>query len=105
MLAPRVVRPPWASSRAWKIRTITPRMLTAVGPNRIAARPVPVIWEQLPVTEGIFSEEITKMNAPEMAMMEMALGCSATVFFRDLKPRYQKGRHTANQNRAWLTGR
>ena len=71
----------------------------------MAARPVPVIWEQLPVTEGIFSEEITKMNAPAMAMMDMDLGCSATVFLSDLKPINQKGRQTANQNRLCDTGR
>ena len=31
-------------------------METAEGPNRIAPSPVPVIWEQLPVTDGIFKE-------------------------------------------------
>ena len=37
-------------------------MLTAEGPNKMAPSPVPVMWEQLPVTEGIFKEEITKMK-------------------------------------------
>ena len=39
-----------------------PKILTEQGPKRIAPRPVPVIWEQLPVTEGIFKDEMTKIN-------------------------------------------
>jgi hypothetical protein len=33
----------------------------------IAPMPVPVGWEQLPVTEGIFREESTKIKAPATA--------------------------------------
>ncbi len=37
------------------------------GPKSIAPMPVPVGWEQLPVTDGIFREERTKMKAPDTA--------------------------------------
>ena len=58
-LAPRVVSPPWASRMAWKMSTIVPSTVIAVGPKRIAPRATPVGCEQLPVTEGIFSDEST----------------------------------------------
>jgi len=34
------------------------------GPKHITERPVPVGWEQLPVTEGSLREERMKMKAP-----------------------------------------
>ena len=52
-----VINPPCASKIAWKINTMIPKILVTHGPNKIAPRPVPVIWEQLPVTEGIFKRE------------------------------------------------
>ena len=67
VLAPSVVSPPCASRIAWKSSTIIPRIETALGPKRMAPSPVPVIWEQLPVTDGIFKEEITNTKAPDIA--------------------------------------
>ena len=43
VFAPIVVKPPCASKIAWNNKTIIPRMETALGPNKIAPRPVPVI--------------------------------------------------------------
>ena len=57
---PKVVRPPCASSSAWKSRTMMPMTLMAEGPNRMAPRPVPVGWELEPVTLGIFKADSTK---------------------------------------------
>ena len=66
--APSVVRPPCARKSDWYRRTIVPRTAVIAGPKRIAASPVPVGWEQLPVTiEGSFSADRTKMNAPATA--------------------------------------
>ena len=57
----------------------------------MAPRPVPVMCEQLPVTEGIFRDEITKTKAPEMAMR----GQGSAVFLYRIpqgeKARQQKG--------------
>ena len=61
----------------------TQRMLTVTGPNKIAPSPVPVICEQLPVTDGIFNDESTKMNAPAMARRVMDLRFAETVFLSD----------------------
>ena len=97
VLAPRVVSPPWASRMAWKRRTMTPRMLTQEGPKRMAPSPVPVMWEQLPVTEGIFREEITKIKAPDMASSMSAFRFSCTVLRIEKKPASTKGRHKTPQ--------
>ena len=70
-----------------------PRILTEHGPNRMAPSPVPVMWEQLPVTEGIFRDEITKMKAPDMASSVTALRFSDSVLRMDRKPAARKGRH------------
>ena len=92
--APSVVSPPWASNTAWKIRTMIPSTLTAHGPNRIAPRPVPVIWEQLPVTEGIFRDDSTNTNAPAIAISVMDLRFSCTLLFSDRNPNTKNGRQT-----------
>ena len=52
---------------AWNSSTMSPITAMAVGPNRMAPSPTPVGWEQLPVTEGIFSADSTKAKAPHMA--------------------------------------
>ena len=55
------------------------------------------MWEQLPVTEGIFSEEITKIKAPDMASRISALRFSCMVFRMEKKPDSKKGRHKRPQ--------
>src|SRR5690606_23609001 len=63
--APRVVKPPWASNKDWNSNTIVPITLITNGPNKIVPRPTPVGWEQLPVTDGIFNADNTKVKAPD----------------------------------------
>ena len=63
----------------------------------MAPRPVPVMCEQLPLTEGIFRDEITKTKAPEMAMRVRALRFFFTVFRRVKKPASRKGRQITPQ--------
>ena len=105
VFAPSVVSPPWASSTAWKTSTMIPRMLTADGPNRIAPSPVPVMWEQLPVTDGIFSDEITKINAPDMAIRTRFLLFSFTLFRSEINPAIRNGRQTAPHATQYPAGR
>ena len=93
-LAPNVVNPPCASKIAWNNKTIIPRMETALGPNKIAPRPVPVIWEQLPVTEGIFRDDSTNTKAPAIAISVMDLRFSCTLLFSDRNPNTKNGRQT-----------
>ena len=97
VLAPRVVRPPWASRMAWNTSTMTPSTAVAGTPKRMAARPVPVIWLQLPVTEGIFRDEITKTNAPAMASSSMAFRCSFAMRRMERTPAARKGRQMTPQ--------
>ena len=68
-----------------------PRMLTADGPNRMAPRPVPVMWEQLPVTDGIFKEEITNTKAPAIARSTSVLRLASMVFRIEKKPARRNG--------------
>ena len=79
MLAPRVVRPPWANKMAWNRSTTAPMGAMAAGPNSTAPRPVPVGWEQLPVTEGSFRAERTNVNA---AATPSSMRCSGFSFIR-----------------------
>ena len=72
-------------------------MLTADGPKRMAPNPVPVMWEQLPVTDGIFSEEITNTKAPAIARSGSSRELAATVFFMEKKPAARKGIHRIPQ--------
>lgn len=95
VLAPSVVKPPCASRTAWKTRTITPNTEAAGTPNKIAARPVPVIWLQLPVTEGILSEEITKINAPDIASSKTDLRRCCIRCRIEMTPAVKNGRHNA----------
>ena len=70
---------------------LLPRMDTALGPNRIAPRPVPVMCEHEPVTDGILSDEITKINAPAMATSVIARRSCATVRLMEKYPASRKG--------------
>lgn len=82
-----------------------PSTLTAAGPNRIAPSPVPVIWEQLPVTDGIFKDEITKINAPDMAISVIVFRFSFTLFFREINPAARNGRQIMPHVTQNATGR
>ena len=72
-------------------------MLVVHGPKRIAPSPVPVIWEQLPVTDGILRAEITKIYAPDIAKIVIALGFSENIFFILRNPFTKNGMQTAPQ--------
>ena len=82
IFAPRVLIPPWASSSAWKSRTIVPTSGRAMGPTASVPKVVPVRCELLPATEGILSAERMKTKAAERAkvlrMRGAALICRAT---------------------------
>ena len=96
-LAPRVVRPPWASRMAWKIRTIRARNEVALTPYRTAERPVPVGCELEPVADGSLSDESRKMNAPASATVIFCSGCSRISFTIALAPNTMKGIARMNQ--------
>src|SRR5665647_364419 len=91
VFAPRVVIPPWARSKAWKIKTIIPNTVIAVGPKRIVPRPTPVGWELLPVTEGIFKADKTKAKAPAIPSNIFKLGWRVTVLLMDRTPAITNG--------------
>ena len=74
-----------------------PSTAVAGTPKRMAARPVPVIWLQLPVTEGIFREEITKTNAPAIARSSMAFRCSFAMRRMENTPATRNGRQITPQ--------
>ena len=82
-----------------------PSTLTAAGPNRIAPSPVPVICEQLPVTDGIFSDEITKIKAPAMAISVMLLLFSLTLFLSEMNPAIRNGRQMTPHATQYPAGR
>ena len=65
---------------AWKIKTIVANTAVAAGPNNAALNPLPVGWEQLPVTEGNFNDERTNINAPLTASKALDSGNSSTTF-------------------------
>ena len=85
-LAPRVVNPPCASNIAWKSNTITPSTDVAAGPKSAAPNPLPQGCEQLPVTDGIFKDDNTNMNAPETASKDLDSGNSENTFLIFISP-------------------
>lgn len=56
------------------------------------------MWLQLPVTEGIFREEITKTKAPAMAKSSMAFCRSLAMRRIEITPAARTGRQTAPQS-------
>jgi hypothetical protein len=62
ILAPSVESPPWARNSLWNRRTIAQTTAVIHGPNEIVESPVPVGWEQLPVTDGSFKEDRMKIK-------------------------------------------
>ena len=104
-LAPSVVRPPCASRMAWKMRTMRPRTLVAVGPKSMAPSPVPVMCELDPVTLGILSEEMTNTKAPARASSVRARRFSERTFLMDWKPTTTNGRLTTPHAMQYCTGR
>ena len=104
-LAPNVVNPPCASKIAWKINTIIPKILVTHGPNKIAPRPVPVIWEQLPVTDGIFKDESTNTKAPVKASTVRALLSFPSIFLIFMKPITKNGTQITPHKIQYFTGR
>src|SRR5215210_4286304 len=77
-LAPSVVSPPCASSRAWNSSTIVPRTAMTGGRKRIEPTPVPVGWLELPVTLGSLMALSTNVNAPAAPSSSVDSGCSRT---------------------------
>ncbi|CAM5242350.1 hypothetical protein SHIRM173S_10511 [Streptomyces hirsutus] len=104
-LAPSVVSPPWASNRAWNSRVMVPSTAMMGGRNRMAPSPVPVGWEQLPVTEGSFSADRTKVNAPEAPSSSVLSGCSLTSRTSERAPWTTNGAAAAPHATACTGGR
>src|SRR5512143_330249 len=96
-LAPNVVMPPWASSKAWNSSTMVPSTAMTEGPNRIEPRPVPVGWEQLPVTEGSFKADKTNVKALQAASNSLARGYCFTTLATRRALITTNGRETAVQ--------
>ena len=71
----------------------------------MAPRPVPVGWEQLPVTDGNFSAESTKAKAPAAAMLRRAWGFSAKSLLNRTAPVTTKGAEMAYQATQCAAGR
>ena len=72
------------------------------GAEEDRSSPVPVIWEQLAVTEGIFSDDITKINAPDMAIRIRFLLFSFTLFLSEMNPAIRNGSRRAPHARSNL---
>ena len=81
VLAPSVVIPPCARSNAWKTNTIVAKTHVTAGPKSTALKPLPVGCEELPVTDGSFREDKTKINAPETANNGFDSGFSSVILF------------------------
>jgi hypothetical protein len=105
MFAPRVVNPPCAKSNAWNMRTMAERSDVVAGPYRITDNPVPVGWEDEPVTDGICSEESTNINAPDTASTSFCSGLSRNIFATFRAPHTTKGIATKNQNKHQIGGK
>jgi hypothetical protein len=75
------------------------------GPNITAPKPIPVGWEQLPVTEGIFKADKTKVKAPARAKSNFSSGLSFVIFTIDLTPKIKNGKNTNHQNAAQTGGK
>jgi hypothetical protein len=75
------------------------------GPNKIAPRPIPVGCEQLPVTEGIFSEDSTKVKAPAKASKNISLAFSLTTRLMALILNMANGKAAINHKEAHFTGK
>ena len=94
VFAPSVVSPPCARRSAWNKSTIIPSKDIIDGPKRIAPSPVPVGCEQLPVTEGIFSDERMKTKAPASARSIFVLLFFFACFCILIPPAIRNGIHT-----------
>jgi hypothetical protein len=80
-------------------------MLAVGAPNKIAASPVPVIWLQLPVTEGIFNDEITKIKAPDIAKSIKARLFSVIMPLIRRRPMIKNGMQSAAQAMQYSRGK
>ncbi len=85
-MAPMVVNPPCASRSAWKMRTMSDITDVTPTPKNMVENPVPVGWDDEPVTEGSLKEDMTKMNAPDRASMVLWAGSSCNIFRMLRKP-------------------
>src|SRR5512136_2028522 len=105
MFAPSTERPPWARKRLWKRRTIAQMIDVIHGPKQMAERPVPVGWEQLPVTEGSFRDERMKMKPPVTPSRGSASRSASITFFRCHTPYARQGKATSHQTMHHCQGR
>jgi len=66
---------------------------------------VPVGCEQLPVTDGSFNEDNTKIKAPAIPSMGFVSGCSSIIFFNLHTPYATNGNAIAYQNTHHFKGK
>jgi len=69
-------------------------------PKNMVEKPVPVGWEEEPVTDGSFRDDKTKMKAPDNASMVLCAGSSRMIFLIFRKPYIKNGTDTNVQNNA-----
>jgi len=75
------------------------------GPKQKAERPVPVGWEQLPVTEGSFRDERIKMNPPVTPSKGSASRSASRTFFSWYTPNTRHGMATIHHTRHHCPGK
>jgi hypothetical protein len=71
--------------------------LITVAPKNTAPNPLPVGWDELPVTEGTCNDDIIKINAPLTANKGFISGFSSVIFFIRITPWAIKGIASAYQ--------
>ena len=103
--APSVVMPPWASSRAWKSRTMEANTAITGGRNSTVPRPVPVGCDVEPVTDGIFRADSTNVNAPAAPRSRPVPGFSLSSVLTRHAPWTTNGAAATVHPTAWPTGR
>src|SRR5512136_1769055 len=84
---------------------MVPMTVVMKGPKAMAGRPVPVGWDELPVTEGSFREERMKTKPPVIPRR----GRASRSRERNLRsyriPRARQGRAASHQRRHHEAGR
>ena len=87
-----VESPPCARKRLWNRSTIAQTTEVIQGPKQMVESPVPVGWEQLPVTDGSFRDDRMKMNPPVTPSRGRASRSVSISRFNWMMPSARQGR-------------
>ena len=79
--------------------------LVTAGPNKTAPKPVPVGWDELPVTDGSFNEDNININAPETARRGFDSGFLSVNLLILTTPYETTGMDNAYQNKHHCQGK